>query len=446
MTDTAATLHAVLSAHLPVDARGLLVALSGGADSAALLSLLHEAKFRQLPLRAVHVDHGLQPAAAATFRAAAQSLCDRLEVPLKVVWVQVDVSEGVSIEAAAREARYAVLAAEVGESECLLTAHHREDQAETVLLQALRGAGLKGMAAMPACRPFGRGWHARPLLDMAQSELLQLGGEQLHGSTALDPMNADLRFDRSYLRQQVWPLMTGRWPGAGAALSRAARHMAQAQELMDLAGQEDLAKLRDGDALAITGLRVLSPARRSNAVRLWLSEAGVELPSTARLEEALRQVLRADEDHVPAIVWSGHAMRRYRQRLFLTAAVAPRIQERLAWSMRPAVPLILGEQLGSISLAPQLGGLDPRCLPDVLQVRRREGGETLRPAPLAKTQTVQHLCQSLGVLPWMRDSLPFVFAGNELVAVGDLWQEARFCAASREPGLRIAWRGAPIIV
>ena len=446
MTDTAATLHAVLSAHLPVDARGLLVALSGGADSAALLSLLHEAKFRQLPLRAVHVDHGLQPAAAATFRAAAQSLCDRLEVPLKVVWVQVDVSEGVSIEAAAREARYAVLAAEVGESECLLTAHHREDQAETVLLQALRGAGLKGMAAMPACRPFGRGWHARPLLDMAQSELLQLGGAQLHGSTALDPMNADLRFDRSYLRQQVWPLMTGRWPGAGAALSRAARHMAQAQELMDLAGQEDLAKLRDGDALAITGLRVLSPARRSNAVRLWLSEAGVELPSTARLEEALRQVLRADEDHVPAIVWSGHAMRRYRQRLFLTAAVAPRIQERLAWSMRPAVPLILGEQLGSISLAPQLGGLDPRCLPDVLQVRRREGGETLRPAPLAKTQTVQHLCQSLGVLPWMRDSLPFVFAGNELVAVGDLWQEARFCAASREPGLRIAWRGAPIIV
>jgi tRNA(Ile)-lysidine synthase len=451
MSDTAATLHAALSAHLPIEARTLLVALSGGADSAALLTVLHAEKFRQLPLRAVHIDHGLQPAAAAAFRGAAQALCDLLEVPLKVVSVAVDVSAGVSIEAAAREARYAALAEEVGESECLLTAHHREDQAETVLLQALRGAGLKGMAAMPACRPFGRGWHARPLLDMAQSELLQLGGEQLDGEqldglTALDPMNADLRFDRSFLRQQLWPLVTGRWPGAGAALSRAARHMAQAQDLMDLCGQEDLAKLRDGDALSITGLRVLSPAKRSNAVRLWLSEAGVELPSTARLEEALRQVLNADEDHVPAIVWSGHAMRRYRQRLFLTAAQPPRVPERLAWSMRPAVPLILGENLGSISLAPQWGGLDPRCLPDVLQVRRREGGETLRPAPLAKTQTVQHLCQSLGVLPWMRDSLPFVFAGDELVAVGDLWQEARFCAAQREPGLRIAWREAPIVV
>jgi tRNA(Ile)-lysidine synthase len=449
MTDTAATLHAVLSAHLPIEARGLLVALSGGGDSAALLRALHTEKFRQLPLRAVHIDHGLQPAAAAAFRAAAQALCDRLEVPLTVVSVRVDVSDGVSIEAAAREARYAALCAELGAFECLLTAHHREDQAETVLLQALRGAGLKGMAAMPACRAFGRGWHARPLLDMAQTELLRLGGGdgQLGDcSVALDPMNADLRFDRSFLRLQLWPLVTARWPGAGAALSRAARHMAQAQELIDLSGQEDLARLRDGDALSITGLRVLSPAKRSNAVRLWLAQAGVELPSTARLEETMRQVLSADEDHVPAIVWSGHAMRRYRQRLFLTAAQPPRIQQQLAWSMRPPLPLILGENLGALSWAPQLGGLDPRCLPEVLQVRRREGGETLRPAPLARTQTVQHLCQSIGVLPWMRDGLPFVFAGDDLVAVGDLWQEARFCAPAAEPGLRIAWRQAPIIV
>ncbi len=444
MTDAAATLHAVLSAHVPIETRGLLVALSGGADSAALLCALHTEKFRQLPLRAVHIDHGLQ-AAAAALRGAAQALCDRLEVPLSVLSVHVEVSEGDSIEAAAREARYAALAAELGDSECLLTAHHREDQAETVLLQALRGAGLKGMAAMPGCRPFGKGWHARPLLDMAQGELLEWGA-QFSGCTAPDPMNADLRFDRSYLRLQLWPLVTARWPGAGAALSRVARHMAQAQELMDLTGQEDLAKLRDGDALSITGLRVLSPAKRSNAVRLWLAEAGVELPSTARLEEALRQVLRADEDHVPGIVWSGHAMRRYRQRLFLTAAQPPRMLEPLPWRLRPATPLRLGEHLGSMSLAPQLGGLDPRCLPDVLQVRRREGGETLRPAPLAKTQTVQHLCQRLGVLPWMRDALPFVFAGNDLVAVGDLWQEARFCAPAREPGLRIAWAGAPIVV
>jgi tRNA(Ile)-lysidine synthase len=177
-----------------------------------------------------------------------------------------------------------------------------------------------------------------------------------------------------------------------------------------------------------------------------LSQAGVELPSTARLEEALRQVLSAEEDHVPAIVWGGHALRRYRQRLFLTTAQLPRLQGPHSWSLRPAAPLILGENLGALVLSPQPGGLDPRRLPDVLTVRRREGGESLRPAPLAKTQTVQHLCQSLGVLPWMRDSLPFVFAGKELVAVGDLWQEARFCAPPSGAGLSIAWRQAPIIV
>jgi len=200
MSDSAASLHAVLSAHLPIEARGLLVAISGGADSAALLCALHAEHFRQLPLRAVHIDHGLQPK-AHEFRAAAEALCRRLEVPLTVIAVRVDVSGGASIEAAAREARYGALAAEVGELECLLTAHHREDQAETVLLQALRGAGIKGMAAMPACRAFGLGWHARPLLDMAQKDLLQLV-TQAPDSAATDPMNADQRFDRAHRLDQ----------------------------------------------------------------------------------------------------------------------------------------------------------------------------------------------------------------------------------------------------
>jgi tRNA(Ile)-lysidine synthase len=444
MIPSAASLHAALSAHLPIESRGLIVALSGGADSAALLAGLHTEKFRQLPLRAVHVDHGLQ-AEAAAFRAACEALCQRLEVPLKIIEVRVELGAGVSIEAAARAARYAALAAEVGESECLLTAHHREDQAETVLLQALRGAGIKGMSAMPGCREFGQGWHARPLLDMPQIELLKLGAQN-PDSAAADPMNADLRFDRSFLRRELWPLVTGRWPGAGTALSRTARHMAQAQALMDQCAQRDLARLRDGEALSITGLRCLRAANRSNAVRLWLSEAGAELPSTARLEEALRQVLSAEEDHVPAIVWNKYALRRYRQRLFLTAAQPPRLHGPQSWSMRPNAPLPLGQDLGSLLMTAHAGGLDPHRLPEVLVVCSREGGESLRPAVLAKTQTVQHLCQGLGVLPWMRDALPFVFAGNELVAVGDLWQEARFCAPAAEAGLSIKWHQAPIIV
>jgi tRNA(Ile)-lysidine synthase len=445
MAPSAATLHAVLSAHMPLECRGLMVGLSGGADSAALLTALHAAPFRQLPVRAIHIDHGLQ-AQAEAFRDVCTSLCKRLNVPLKIIRVHVDVNAGASIEAGARRARYAALALEVGDRESLVTAHHREDQAETLLLQALRGAGIKGMAAMPFIKPFGRGWHVRPLLDLSQRELLKLG-EQGAAVAVADPMNADLRFDRSYLRTHLWPRVLARWPGAAASLSRGARHMAQAQALLDHSAQTEVAKLRDGEALSITGLRSLSAARRISAVRFWISAAGAELPPTARLEEALRQVLSADQDQVPAIIWGGFALRRYRQRLFLTAAHPPRIQDAgMAWSTHAAEALVLGEALGCLQWIPQTGALDPTRLPAVLQVRRRSGGESLKLAPRANTHSVQHLCQRLGVLPWLRDALPFVFAGDELIAVGDLWLQTQYCVPAPEAGLGIAWRQAPIIV
>jgi tRNA(Ile)-lysidine synthase len=447
MTFSAASLHAVLNAEVPLPACGLVVAVSGGADSAALLAatVLALKDFRALTLRAVHIDHGLQ-AAAAEFRLACESWCDRLGVPLTIIQVAVDTPAGASIEAAARDVRYAALAAELKPRECLLTAHHREDQAETLLLQALRGAGIKGMAAMPVCRVFGSGWHLRPVLDVAQSELLDWGAN-LAGSAVNDPMNEDLRFDRSYVRKLIWPLLSQRWPGAGTALARTARHMAQAQQLLDGAARTDVARLRDGDSLQVRGLRALPALNRSNAVRHWIHEAGAEAPSAARLEEALRQVLSADADHLPAIVWGECALRRYRQRLFLTAARPPRMPATLAWSLAPPQSALdLGQELGRLSVVPLRGGLAADRLPSHVTVRRRGGGEALKPAAAAKTQSVQHLFQSLGVLPWMRDALPLVFAGDDLIAVADLWLDARWCAPADRGGLGLQWNKAPIIV
>src|SRR5271165_733492 len=174
MSFTAAKLLAVLQAHVPIGARGFVAALSGGADSSGLLAALAELRGepRCLPLRAVHIDHGLQQA-AASFRAVCESLCRRLEVPLSTIEVAVAAPAGVSIEAAARDARYAALGAQLRPGECLLTAHHSEDQAETLLLQALRGAGLKGLASMPICREFAAGWHLRPLLGVRRDDLRQ---------------------------------------------------------------------------------------------------------------------------------------------------------------------------------------------------------------------------------------------------------------------------------
>ena len=443
-----AALHAALDASVPAEASGLVVALSGGPDSAALLRAMASLgkDFRALPLRAVHIDHGLQPA-AADFRAACERLCGQLRIPLRIVAAEVPREAGASLEAAAREARYAALSKEMQPQECLLTAHHRQDQAETLLLQALRGAGVKGMSAMPACRLLGPGWHVRPLLDVAHSDLKQFGELEPSASTdpSIDPMNQDLRFDRVYLRTAVWPSIEKRWPGAATALTRAARHMAEAQRLLEMAAGADVARLRDGDALSIPGLRALPALKRVNAVRLWVSQEGLEVPSTARLIEALRQVFDAEADHQPAIVWGRHALRRYRQRLFVTRVDPPRVPEARSWSPAAGSSLELGPALGNLTWIAQRGGIAAERLPVSVIVRRRDGGETLRPAPSARTQTVQHLCQALGVLPWMRDALPLVFAGDELIAVADLWLDARWCAAADAPGLGIAWNNAPLI-
>ena len=438
-------LRAALDAHAPAGATGLVVALSGGADSASLLAAAASlgASFRGLPLRAVHVDHGLQ-AAAAAFREACAALCASLSVPLTVISIDVRTPPGASLEAAARDARYAALAAELLPRECLLTAHHREDQAETLLLQALRGAGLKGMSAMPVCRSLGSGWHLRPVLDVPQSELLAFGAHA--GGGVRDPMNEDSRFDRGYLRRQVWPLIKARWPGAGTALSRTARHVAEAQDLLERTAAIDVGRLRDGDALSVPGLRALSSQERINALRLWLRDAGVEPPSEARLTEALRQIFEAEADHLPAIEWGGCALRRYRKRVFLTQSHPPRLEATLRWSAAPGARLDLGPELGVLRWVAQPGGIDAARLPETLTVRRRGGGETLKPGSQAKTRSVQHLCQSQGVLPWLRDALPMVWAADSLIAVADLWLDARWCVAFGEAGLGVAWEGGPIIV
>ncbi len=193
------------------------------------------------------------------------------------------------------------------------------------------------------------------------------------------------------------------------------------------------------------GLRALSSLKRINAVRLWLSDAGVAVPSTARLLEALRQVFDAGADQQPSVVWGIKALRRYRDRLFVTEAEPPRLEDARSWPVAPGSSIELGPRLGKLIWLAQSGGLAREKLPAVVVVRRREGGETLKPARLAKMQTVQHLCQSFGVLPWMRDALPLVFAGDELIAVADLWLDARWCAAAHAPGLRVAWNNGPAV-
>lgn len=438
MTFDAAELDAVLGEQLPPNVTGLVAGVSGGADSACLLNAL--AELRRRPLRAVHVDHGLQ-AASAALRASSIALCRRLEIPLTVIEVTVETG-GESLEARARDARYRAFALNLAPGECLLTAHHAEDQAETLLLQLLRGAGIKGLSSMPVRRPLAGGWHVRPLLEVARDNLMAYA--KAHRIEAHeDPMNRDPRFDRAFLRSEIWPAICGRWPGAAAALGRAARHAADAQHLLDRAADAALFHLRDGAALSVKGLRALPEVEQINVLRRWIAESGMTPPPSARLTEGLRQTLTAHADHVPAVAWGGHALRRYRERLFLTPAIVPELGAPREWPVRLQPRLDLGGALGTLCWVPRSGGLDARRLPAALSVRRRSGGESLKLGADARTQSVQHLCQAMGVLPWMRGALPMIYAGDSLMGIGDLWRDARWLVGRDEMGFDIIWEGAP---
>jgi tRNA(Ile)-lysidine synthase len=241
-------------------------------------------------------------------------------------------------------------------------------------------------------------------------------------------------------------VIEARWPGAAIAVSRTAGHVAEAQGLLDRAAAQAVDLLRDGEALSVAGLRALSAPEQVNTLRYWIATHAAPPPSTARLIEAVRQIIAADADHLPAVIWGEHALRRYRNRLFLTPASPPALKEHREWPVAGGSSLDLGGELGVLQWSPQPGGLDAARLPDTLMVRRRRGGETLRVHRHGRTQSLQHLCQSLGVLPWMRDALPLVYAGLDLIAVGDLWQDARWCVAAGAPGFGCTWRGAPILV
>lgn len=421
----------------------LAVAASGGADSAALLHALatlartHPA----LAVRALHVDHGLQPA-AAPLRAAALAVAAAAGVPATVLRVSVAPDDPHGLEAAARAARYAALARALAPGESLLTAHHREDQAETVLLQLLRGGGLPGLAAMPAVAGLGDAKLVRPLLDVGRAELVDYARAQ-ELPWVEDPMNADPRYDRAWLRRELWPPLTARWPAAATTLARAARHAQEAQSLIDEVADQDLATLVRAGALDVAGLLALVPARRNAALRRWLRVAGVRPPPARRLARLEPELLRSAGPNGPRLAWDGVELRRFDGRLHLVRPL-PDLPAHAA--LGPDRPAALGT-LGRLTLRPVVGaGLAAARTALPLDVRPRRGGECLRLATGGARRAVKDLLREARVPPWLRERLPLLWDGDRLVAVahpGGAWIAAEARAAAGEPGHLPEWESSP---
>ncbi len=441
----------------PLEGLKFCLAYSGGMDSCALLHGLAEVRRRaSFRLRAVHVNHQLQPQAADWARAA-RSTARGLDVPCRVLTVRVDPARGESLEAAARDARYQALRQELRPGELLLTAHHEDDQLETVLLALMRGSGVRGLRAMEASSSFGQTKLLRPLLGVSR-EHLQAYLERHAVAWSQDPSNDDRRFDRNYLRHVVVPALRERWPAAAASASRSAAHLAEADALLEELAQQSLRGARDGRALQISVLRRLAEPARRNVLRRWIASLRLPLPDQARLRELAGPLLAARHDATPCVRWQGVEVRRSGDRLMANAnanasagagsgiaagVVVTGRPRPCSWDWRSQPWLALPPD--SLGIVPDPhGDLLLSALPARLTVCFRRGGERLRASH--GSAALKDLLQQAGVSPWQRARVPLLTHAGLIVAVADLWIDPDYrasaaVAAEADRG-RLRWRRA----
>ena len=438
----------------------LAVALSGGLDSMVLLHLAHEAaREAGLPLFAFHVHHGLSPNADAW-----HAHCAAAAAALGLVFEhrEVTVAKGKSgVEAAARKQRYAALGdmCRAHGVDLLLTAHHLDDQAETVLLQLLRGSGPAGLSGMEAANraPTLLGDDsivmARPLLTVARAELEAYAAAQ-QIAWVEDESNTDPRYARNALRHQVMPVLAQAFPGFQRRIARSGAHAASSQRLLDELAGQDLQACLDGDAIALPRLRALSPDRINNLLRFWFAQRGLGMPSTAWLEQMVTQLTSAREDAQPLVAHLDVDVRRYRDRLLLVPkqrdlaglrdpddeGIIVKHAQAFRWNGEAGIAF--PDYGGVLHFDPAATGLDAAWLRTApLAIDFRKGGERLKLAPNRPTRGLKQLFQAHQVPAWERSRLPVVSSGLDLLFAAGLGMDCRHVSEG-EGRIILRWESA----
>jgi len=418
----------------------LKLGFSGGLDSHVLLhALAGQSQRYGWSIQAIHINHGLSDQ-AEFWEQHCQSVCQLLEVPLTIRRIQVDKNSPDGIEAEARKKRYACFEELLEPGEVLLTAHHQNDQAETLLLQMLRGAGIKGMASMSAMKPCARGHHARPLLPFSRAEL-QCYAEHHQLTWVEDDSNTDSRYRRNFLRKRLMPVLEQCWPETAKVLARTAAHMADASELLEQLGRQDLLIYQiQPRQLVVSAISGLPDSRLRNLIRVWITVWGYRPPASHHINEIVA-CIRAPDCRHREIRWSEAEVHRYRDRLYLTP-VLKRISPETCLSWDLESPLSIADT--GYQLMTQItvgGGLSRKGLnKGPAQVRLRRGGESCRLPGRTFHHKLKNLLQEQGIPPWQRSRLPLLYIDGELAAIADLWVCEPFAAKPDEPGIRLIWQ------
>ncbi len=386
--------------------RSIWVALSGGLDSSLLLALAAQICAQaDRPLQAIHINHGLQ-AAAEIFEEHCKILCEQWNVPLTVVDVRVN-AHGEGIEGAARNARYEAFFVTLPEGDTLWLAQHQDDQAETFLLAALRGSGVRGLASMPFRRDVEGVTLVRPWLSVKRAQL-ESAARLLALTWCEDPTNSDIALDRNRLRHDVLPAIEMRWSNAARSMAQSARHAGEADRLLlEYARDELQTLLTDSQHINAAALSARSPPRQRLLIRTLCQQLGLPTPPQKRLESLLEQ-LTAKADAKVCVEWPGCQARVWRQRLYLRAP-------------REALPPWEASWDGEAPLETPLGPLglqvtSPQTLSQPLRVTWRQGGEVMQ-LPKRGRRDLKRLLQEADVPPWEREWLVVIMQAEACIGV-----------------------------
>lgn len=399
------------------DQKKIWVAYSGGVDSHVLLHALVQNSNLSHDITAIHIHHGLQNQADA-WREHCIQQARILDVFIEIKHVNAKPAKGQSPEAAAREARYTAFSEIIEPGDVLVTAHNQNDQAETIVLQLIRGAGVKGLAAMPPKADFYQGILYRPFLEISRTTIENYA-QHFHLKWIEDPSNANIHFDRNFLRQRIFPLLADRWPSIEKTLSRSAEHCASASDMLDELAHEDLENLLEPKyhAMNIEKLLHLSIQRQKNVLRYWIEKQKLPLPSTVHLDCLLREGVHAADDKVPCVQWPGAEVRRFKGFLFAMSPVADFDSSvEIVWDRQG--PLKLPADLGVVELNDErtIGRL-LSSIEGPVMIRFRKGGEVMKLPGREGRHELKKLFQEWKVLPWRRNRVPLIYSGDELIAV-----------------------------
>jgi tRNA(Ile)-lysidine synthase len=435
------SLSAFLALAKDAGCRRLTVAYSGGIDSHVLLHHLHQLHQSEqnddiFVLDAIYINHNLSTH-SEDWGIHCEKVCKSLDVPFKQINVQAKALVGESPEEKARLVRYDAFESEMQSKHWLITAQHQEDQAETLLLQLLRGSGADGLAAMPFKRKLGSGMHYRPLLKISKEQITTYATE--HKLQWIeDPSNQDSKIARNYLRHKVMPVLKSRWPETTSMLSRSSDWLAESSAMMKEAAEQDYQLCKsDYQSLNIDTLNQLSLSHKKNLLRYWFHHLGLQRPGIEKLHVILEQIIGAKEDATPCLNWQNSSIRRYQNKLYVTATLPDvDVSWQQSWDLKNM--LTMPDNWASIiSSEVSSGGLSSELLGKMLTVKVRAGGEHCHPVERSKKRSLKKLFQEYSIPPWLRERWPLLYSGEQLVAVPGLFICKGFEAKSTETGIQL---------